>query len=281
MQQSPQVQPAHHTGWSESESNLLWETADEAQQQGLPLKQVFERIAQQTGRRPNSIRNYYYAQVRQRENGPRPAARFVPFTEPEVRQLLEDVLRGRAKGQSVRACLQALSGGDRSLMLRYQNKYRSVLKARPELIRELQEKLRAEGIECTDAQLHPRPRASLPAAAQQLTAAAQQSADPELIRACETLSRLILASAAPQPPAAPQAEQLNRLNVRLDLCRLSLSEQAETISQMQSAAYALECSVREFAARPPEERTSALSAFCDDLLSRLHSITGEQVGSAH
>ena len=45
------------TGWSESENKLLWETADEAQQQGLPLKAVFEQIAQQTGRRPNSIRN--------------------------------------------------------------------------------------------------------------------------------------------------------------------------------------------------------------------------------
>ena len=55
----------------------------------------------------------------------------MPFTEPEVEQLVENVLRGRAKGQSVRACLQELSGGDHSLMLRYQNKYRSVLKNRP------------------------------------------------------------------------------------------------------------------------------------------------------
>ena len=32
-------------GWSESENKLLWETADEAQQQGLPLKAVFEQIS--------------------------------------------------------------------------------------------------------------------------------------------------------------------------------------------------------------------------------------------
>ena len=57
------------TGWSDDESRLLWETADEAQQQGLPLKAVFERIAEKTGRRPNSIRNYYYAQVQKREGG--------------------------------------------------------------------------------------------------------------------------------------------------------------------------------------------------------------------
>ena len=70
----------------------------------------------------------------------------MPFTEPEVEQLVENVLRGRAKGQSVRACLQELSGGDHSLMLRYQNKYRSVLKNRPELISSTAEKLRAQGV---------------------------------------------------------------------------------------------------------------------------------------
>ena len=49
---------SRRSGWSAAEDKLLWETADEAQQQGLPLKAVFERIAQMTGRRPNSIRNY-------------------------------------------------------------------------------------------------------------------------------------------------------------------------------------------------------------------------------
>ena len=81
-------------GWSERESNLLWETADEAQQQGLPLKAVFDRIAAQTGRRPNSIRNYYYAQVRQREGGCERPARFVPFSEEEVRWCCATAPRG-------------------------------------------------------------------------------------------------------------------------------------------------------------------------------------------
>ena len=58
---------SRRSGWSDYENKLLWETADEAQQQGLPLKAIFERISEKTGRRPNSIRNYYYAQVRERE----------------------------------------------------------------------------------------------------------------------------------------------------------------------------------------------------------------------
>ena len=123
------------TGWSDDESRLLWETADEAQQQGLPLKAVFERIAEKTGRRPNSIRNYYYAQVQKREGGAQRPARFVPFTQQEVDWLMEQVLTARAQGQSVRSCLQTLSGGDHSLMLRYQNKYRAVIKSRPEYVK--------------------------------------------------------------------------------------------------------------------------------------------------
>ena len=59
MEQSALSEKSRHSGWSESESKLLWETADEAQQQGLPLKQVFEQIARQTGRRPNRIRNFF------------------------------------------------------------------------------------------------------------------------------------------------------------------------------------------------------------------------------
>ena len=128
---------ARRTGWSDDESKLLWETADEAQQQGLPLKAVFERIAEKTGRRPNSIRNYYYAQVQKREDGVSRPARFVPFTQQEVDWLMEQVLTARAQGQSVRSCLQSLAGGDHSLMLRYQNKSRAVLKSRPDYVHKL------------------------------------------------------------------------------------------------------------------------------------------------
>ena len=140
------VRPGRRSGWSDAENRMLWETADEAQQQGLPLKAVFERIAEQTGRRPNSIRNYYYAQVR-RQGGESHPARFVPFTQPEIDWLMEQVLVARAAGQSVRACLQKLSGGDHSLMLRYQNKYRAVVKSRPEYVRGLVEKLNEQGVE--------------------------------------------------------------------------------------------------------------------------------------
>ena len=185
------IRTGRRTGWSENENKLLWETADEAQQQGLPLKSVFEEIAQRTGRRPNSIRNYYYAQVRTREDGANHAARFVPFTQSEVDWLMEQVLTARAEGQSVRSCLQKLSGGDHSLMLRYQNKYRAIIKSRPDYVREVVEKLNGAGVMCDAPQVNHRVRCDLNAACADMTEEAQRADDAELAHACETLTRYL------------------------------------------------------------------------------------------
>ena len=171
------------TGWSDDESNLLWETADEAQQQGLPLKAVFERIAEKTGRRPNSIRNYYYAQVQKREGVAERPARFVPFTQQEVDWLMEQVLTARAQGQSVRSCLQSLAGGDHSLMLRYQNKYRAVIKNRPEYVQKMVEALNARGVACETPQVNHRARPDVGAACQAMVDEARRAGDAELARA--------------------------------------------------------------------------------------------------
>lgn len=177
------------SGWSDYENKLLWETADEAQQQGLPLKAVFERISEKTGRRPNSIRNYYYSQVRMREGEGCHAARFIPFTQDEVDSLMEKVLRARAAGQSVRSCLQEISGGDHSLMLRYQNKYRSVIKTRPEYVQQMVDDLNAQGVECNTPQVHHRPRADMRGACDALERTMPVQGDAELARAIQVLAK--------------------------------------------------------------------------------------------
>ena len=193
---------SRRSGWSESENKLLWETADEAQQQGLPLKAVFEQIARQTGRRPNSIRNYYYAQVRQRDDGRAPQARFVPFTQEEVDWLMEQVLIARSAGQSVRACLQKLSGGDHSLMLRYQNKYRAVIKSRPDYVKALVERLNSEGVNCVTPEVHHRVRSDIGVSCRQLNEEARLYGDPELARACDVITRFITERRQAEPQAA-------------------------------------------------------------------------------
>ena len=227
------------TGWSESENRLLWETADEAQQQGLPLKAVFERIAQQTGRRPNSIRNYYYAQVRQHDDGQARPARFVPFTQQEVDWLMEQVLVARAEGQSVRACLQKLSGGDHSLMLRYQNKYRAVIKSRPEYVRDMVARLNAQGVACETPQVNHRAHADLAESGDALVGEARRSGDAELARACDVLTQYLRGQRM-APPA-----------------------------QLAGAAQELIAPIKAYIALDAPARTEAAEEFCGDMARRI------------
>lgn len=228
------------SGWSESENQLLWETADEAQQQGLPLKAVFEQIAKQTGRRPNSIRNYYYAQVRQHEDGQPHAARFVPFTQQEVDWLMEQVLTARSEGQSVRSCLQKLSGGDHSLMLRYQNKYRAVIKSRPDYVRALVDRLNERGISCDAPQVNHRARADLGESAESLVTEARRSGDSELARACDVLAQYLKGQ---RSPAADPA--------------------------LAAAAQNVIAPVKEFMALSGQARMEAADEFCENIAGRI------------
>ena len=138
-------------GWQASETDRLFTAVRQASTQGVPLRTVFEQLSGEMGRKPNSIRNYYYACLRQQpESAPRGPA-FQPFTQEETRHLLREVLMGRGRGMSVRACVMQLAEGSHSRMLRYQNKYRAILKHRPELLAEVAQELRQEGLPCPAA----------------------------------------------------------------------------------------------------------------------------------
>ena len=138
-------------GWREQEISQLKKAVQLAGGKGEPLRSVFDSIGQALGRKPNSVRNFYYASLkREDESDASTAAPFETFTQEEVRSLIRKVLTARTKGVSVRACVQALAKGDRKLMLRYQNKYRSVLKSRPNLVREIIEEMAAEGEQVFD-----------------------------------------------------------------------------------------------------------------------------------
>ena len=145
------------SGWSDQEDQLLWQKVAQARKSGCPLKSVFDQVAETTGRKANSIRNYYYAQVRlkrvsgqwTKEELPDVSA-FVPFTQQEVRDMLMHVLSAQAKGKSVRACTLEMGGGDNKAMLRYQNKYRSVVRNNPALVAEVMQEMQQKGIPYVD-----------------------------------------------------------------------------------------------------------------------------------
>ncbi len=231
------------SGWSDYENKLLWETADEAQQEGLPLKTVFERISEKTGRRPNSIRNYYYAQVRQREGDNCHTARFVPFTQQEVDELMEKVLRARAAGQSVRSCLQEISGGDHSLMLRYQNKYRSIIKSRPEYVQHMVDELNAQGVECITPHVNHRPRADMRGACDSLEKTAHIQGDAELARSIQVLAK-----------------------------HLSGERDLEREERLHECTRAVLDHVRGFVVKDAKERTETMDEFCAVLVARIDEL---------
>lgn len=139
-------------GWTETEDKLLFCAAQSAYDEGRALRSAFETVAAQTGRKPNSVRNYYYARVKSGDTHGIPCrcAAFVPFTKDEVHDLVRTVLTQRAKGVSVRACTLNMGNGDTRAMLRYQNKYRSVVKNDPALVKGIMAELENEGIAAFD-----------------------------------------------------------------------------------------------------------------------------------
>lgn len=130
-------------GWSPEETDMLFTEIEAASADGASIKSAFDKVAAATGRKPNSIRNYYYLKIR--ETGDLSHAAFVPFAREEVHSLMRTMLTRQADGQSVRGIAMELGNGDKKAMLRYQNKYRSVLRTDPEYVRSLMAELQEEG----------------------------------------------------------------------------------------------------------------------------------------
>lgn len=148
MKQAATVHP--RGGWQQEENDLLFGAVKEAAAEGTPLRDVFVQVGEQLNRKPNSIRNYYYAKVKETPELAPSKNTFRAFEPEELHSLLRDVLMAKGRGESVRACVIRRANGDRSAMLRYQNKYRSVLKNKPELLKEVAQELRREGLPCPD-----------------------------------------------------------------------------------------------------------------------------------
>jgi hypothetical protein len=143
------LKPVHpRGGWQEDEINVLFEAVKTAAGNGQPLRDVFADVAQELKRKPNSIRNFYYARLREMPNLGARNAPFRTFTQEELHNLLRTVLIARGNGESVRACVTRMAQGDRGLMLRYQNKYRSILKNHPDLLEAVAVELRKDGLPC-------------------------------------------------------------------------------------------------------------------------------------
>ena len=245
------------SGWKQEEIDMLWKEIRAAAESGAPLRGVFDRMGETLGRKPNSVRNYYYMQLKDQAGDTfRRAAPFDPFSPEEIHDLLRSVLMARGKGQSVRACVMALSGGDKALMLRYQNKYRAILRKKPGLILEVCEELRREGLPCPAAQ-----ESQAPLSREECF---PPQADPDvqaILRALSSLAR----RAAPA-----DTKDSDRLKVQRDLLLLQVED-------LQATAQGMVRTCKDFLGCSAEERAARLPVFCDSLsqnVAKLESVSG-------
>ena len=135
-----------HQGWNPEEQDLLYREVTHVREQELPLRMAFEAVAKETGRKPNSVRNYYYAAIKEGQIAiQHDKAAFMPFRQEEIEHLIETVLSAQANGQSVRSITLAMGNNERKAMLRYQNKYRSMVKHYPHVVLSIVERMQGEG----------------------------------------------------------------------------------------------------------------------------------------
>ncbi len=138
-------------GYTEEEAKSLVEYIKAGKRKGKTLTYLFETYGLSHGRAKGSVRNYYYALMKN-ERGDERIVRLLDGSELSVEKIrefspeetdgvLRSILAEKSKGVSVRRAIFNLSKGDDKLMLRLQNKYRNVLKKQPERIAELAEQM--------------------------------------------------------------------------------------------------------------------------------------------
>ena len=258
-----------HGGWQKQEIDALQQSVEAAERSGESLRSVFERMSRQLGRKPNSIRNFYYAQVRaaQGEDGAR-ATPFETFSPEEVERLVEQVLTARAQGVSVRACVRQMADGDRTRMLRYQNKYRSTVRTRPEIVRRVMDRLTEQGRAFVSPYAQETGGAELAA----LKNRAQESGDAHIGQLFESLDYL-LARALEKPADDGGAQRrADRLGARCDMLRIALDDEQKRFGRLKSEAGGMVTFLKEYVALPETARQSGLQAFCEQAAQRLSRV---------
>jgi len=131
-------------GYTEEEAKTLVDYIKEGKSKGKTLTYLFESYGLARGRAKGSVRNYYYALMKNEKKDERivklldgsslSVEKIREFTEEETEETLKSILAEKSKGISVRRAIYNLSGGDDKLMLRLQNKYRNMLKKDPDRI---------------------------------------------------------------------------------------------------------------------------------------------------
>lgn len=120
-----------------------------------PLKTVFEEFAKKQHKSKGTVRNIYYALAKLSRKDEEFCAAHLggkeikvtsakSFDDGEGRAICKKILTEKMKGKSVRQAIYGIADGDEKLALRYQNKFRNMLKKERETVFAVVEELRAE-----------------------------------------------------------------------------------------------------------------------------------------
>ena len=169
----------------------------------------------------------------------------------------------RGQGISVRSCVMDMAGGDHSLMLRYQNKYRTLLKHRPEMIEAVREELRQEGLPYPKAPTIDRADSAF--CDPEDTAAARLMAEPCVSAMLEGLKELLRRAARCEEVHEKQ-RIIDRLQVQQDLRRIAWEKDFD---EATAHLEGILCLLRDFLALPRESQIPQLDTFRDAALESL------------
>ena len=138
-------------GYTEEEAKTLVEYIKDGKRKGKTLTYLFAAYGLEHGRAKGSVRNYYYALMKNERKDERivrlldgselAVEKIKEFTPEEADEVLRSILKEKSKGISVRRAIFNLSGGDDKLMLRLQNKYRNTLKKQPQMLADMAKEL--------------------------------------------------------------------------------------------------------------------------------------------
>jgi hypothetical protein len=144
--------------WKDKEVKKLFDCIERVKRNGGVLLDGFREFAKRTNRKTNSVRNYYYLEIENLKRDLKRAERLGiniglhsvqrpdKFSSGQTETLVTEILRLKCLGYSVRKACLKLADNSAERMLRYQNKFRSVLKKNKELYNKCLENLKKSGL---------------------------------------------------------------------------------------------------------------------------------------
>ena len=148
-----------YSKWKDEKIKELFSFIENGKKQNENLTKLFDAFAKKTGRMPNSVRNYYYMELDNLLSNPKRAQKLniklemhqkinpKEFTFEESKELVKNILKLTAQGMSVRKACLVLAKDNINEMVRYQNKYRTIMLKDKKLFDECISELKSSGIE--------------------------------------------------------------------------------------------------------------------------------------